>query len=559
MGRHAAMIIATLGVIGLYLVSRQWEAFLGTYHHVFTLAGALSLGLVTILVKALHECGHAFVATRFGCRVPTVGVAFMVMVPLLYTDVTDAWRLGDRRARMIIDAAGIAVEIALACLALFAWPFLPEGPAKTAAFMVATASLIMTLGLNLNPFMRFDGYYLLADLWRVENLQPRAFALGRWRLRELLFAAGEPCPEVMSRRRLRLLAAYAWSTWAYRLITFTGIALLVYHMFFKALGIVLFLVEIVFFIALPVVRELNAWWRLRGHLWRTRRAAATGLAAVMLVGALFVPWPVRIDIPAVLEWRDPVRLFPVRAARVASVEVVQGQDLPAGAILVTLDVPELVSQMALTRTRLAVTRLRLARRMADDEDRQQSLVLEDELRALASRLQGLEQEQALLTVRTPVPGRLLELNPGLHPGRWIAKTEPVAMVGKPGQWIMRGYAGEADLQRVAPGARGSFIAHESLLPPIDVELIEIAQAGAPSIELPELMSPHGGAIAVEEDRARRPVPVSAQYLATLAPRSRIPPIDRVVRGTAVLEGAPESQAARAWRHVLAVFVRETGF
>lgn len=43
-----------------------------------------------------------------------------------------------------------------------------------------------------------DGYFLISDLWGVDNLQNRAFALCRWRLREALFGYGEPAPEPWS-------------------------------------------------------------------------------------------------------------------------------------------------------------------------------------------------------------------------------------------------------------------------------------------------------------------------------------------------------------------------
>ena len=90
--------------------------------------------------------------------------------------------------------------------------------------------------INLNPFMRFDGYYVLSDLLDVPNLQPRAFALGRWRMRELLFDLGDAAPEAMPTRLRRGMVLYAWLTWAYRLVLFIGIALLVYHPVFQAAG-----------------------------------------------------------------------------------------------------------------------------------------------------------------------------------------------------------------------------------------------------------------------------------------------------------------------------------
>ena len=87
--------------------------------------------------------------------------------------------------------------------------------------------------------------------WRIDNLQHRAFALARWQLREWLFDLQAPMQESWSHRQRRKLLIYAYGTWIYRFLLFLGIALLVYHFFFKALGLVLFFIEIVWLIARP--------------------------------------------------------------------------------------------------------------------------------------------------------------------------------------------------------------------------------------------------------------------------------------------------------------------
>ncbi|NJM56052.1 MAG: hypothetical protein HC841_09320, partial [Verrucomicrobiae bacterium] len=145
--RATAIIISLTGVAGLYLVSRQWERFLATFPHLFSLEGAAIFAVAIGIVKSLHELGHAVTAVRYGCRVPSMGVCFMVLVPMLYTDVSDAWRLSSRRQRFAIGAAGLVVEMAIAAMALFLWAFLPEGGAKSLAFALATTSIALSLGL----------------------------------------------------------------------------------------------------------------------------------------------------------------------------------------------------------------------------------------------------------------------------------------------------------------------------------------------------------------------------------------------------------------------------
>jgi len=104
------------------------------------------------------------------------------MFPVLYTDTTDAWRLTDKRKRLLIDSGGIIVELTIAAIAIFLWSFLPDGPARSAAFFAATTSWVLSLMVNLNPCMRFDGYYLLGDLFGIQNMQARGFELGRWKM-----------------------------------------------------------------------------------------------------------------------------------------------------------------------------------------------------------------------------------------------------------------------------------------------------------------------------------------------------------------------------------------
>src|SRR5690606_33005699 len=133
--------------------------------------------------------------------------------------------------------------------------------------------------INASPFMRFDGYFLLSDYLQMPNLHARAFALARWDLRERLFGLGEPAPEHFRGNQRRALVLFAWATWVYRLVLFLGIAALVYHFFIKALGIFLFLVEIVWFIAKPLWSEIRAWRERAPQIARSQRARRSALIA----------------------------------------------------------------------------------------------------------------------------------------------------------------------------------------------------------------------------------------------------------------------------------------
>lgn len=557
------VIIALIGVLGVYLASHEWDRLLATLPELFSLQAGALFAVSLAVVKSLHELGHAATAVRYGCRVPSMGLCFMVMVPMLYTDVSDAWRLQSRRQRLAIDAAGIVVEMCIACVATLVWVLLPEGPAKSIAAALATTSLIMSLGLNLNPFMRFDGYYILSDLLGVDNLQPRAFALGRWKLREWLFGLGASPPERFVPRMMTGLIAYAWAVWLYRLVVFTGIAVLVYTMAFKLLGLALFAVEIVFFIALPIWRELREWSKMRDVIVSRRRVLVTASIFVVLIAAMFVPWSTRIHAPAILEDREQAQLYPKRASAIAEMGASLGDAVQTGDLIVRLVSPDLDQDIASTRLRLQQAQRRLERRSADVQERAQTHVLEQAVVGLESRLAGLEVESRELRIVAPLAGRIAERDPHLHVGRWMQRSDAVALVRGHGAQVVRGYVSESDVARLDTRVPATFVPEQWDRPRLSVHIVHVSPVGSSGLEIAELAAHYGGGVASRlQQRAgegRQHVPVSGQFLITAQVEDKSgEPSPRVLRGTLHAVGRPESFAARTWRHVLKVLMRESG-
>ncbi|AIS15724.1 peptidase M50 [Pseudomonas chlororaphis subsp. aurantiaca] len=546
----------TLG-LGVFLVSRDWQRFLATFPHLFSLGGALAFGVALFFAKLCHEFGHAFMAKRAGCRVQSMGVAFMVLLPMFYTDVSDAWRVNDRRARLLIGAGGVLAELLLASIALLAWSLLPDGPARTAAFMLASATWITTLVINVNPFMRFDGYFLLSDFWEVDNLQGRAFALCRWRLREALFGYRQPVPEPWSPAMQRRLLWWGYGSWLWRAVLFFGIALAVYHLFFKLLGIFLMLVELVWFIFLPIVREWREWWTRREQAEAPRvLLSSLGLVAVLLLVA--VPWRSSVEVPAMLEAGRASALHAPVAARVRQLNVSDGQAVSKGQVLVELESPDLASRQAIARREIEIQQLQMRRRAGRSETAADAGIVEQQLAEAVAEYRGLSAQRERLSLRAPEAGQLRDLLPQLQVGRWVSPKDPLARVVEPGARL-RGFLAEADLWRVAPGATGRFIADDPMHPALEVQLTEVDTNGVAYIDQEALTSDHHGPIAVRRDENHRAEPVQAHYGARLKVLDASVTPSQPLRGVVVLQGRGESLLGTAWRRLAALGVRESGF
>jgi len=544
--------------IGVFLVVRDWQRFIATLPQLFSLGGALAFGVALVFAKLCHEFGHAYMAKRAGCRVQSMGLAFMVLFPLFYTDVSDAWRVKDRRSRLLIGAGGVLAELLLACVALLAWSLLPDGPLRSAAFMLASATWITTLVINLNPFMRFDGYFLLSDLWGVDNLQARAFTLCRWRLREALFRYGEAAPEPWPPALRSKLLLWGYGAWLWRAALFIGIALAVYHLFFKLLGIFLMLVELAWFIGLPIWREMQEWWQRRGQA-QPARAVLVGGALLTVLAMLLVPWRSAVEVPAMLEASRVSALHAPLAARLKQQHVGNGQVVRRGDLLLELESPDLESRQLIVRREIDILQLQLRRQAGRSETVADSGILEQSLATAVAEYRGLLAQGERLQLRAPHDGVVRDLPRDLRAGLWLAPQQPLLRVVEQ-QARVRGYLVEAALWRIEVGARGRFIASaDPWSPGVPVQLIEVDVTGSAYLDQPALASDQGGPIAVSRDAQQRPAPEQGQYGVHLMPRDRLQAPQQPQLGVVVLQGRGESILGAIWRRVAALGVRESGF
>ncbi len=544
-------LLAANALLAIYLTSRQWDYFLSTFVGYFTPIGLVYFSIAVMLAKVLHEFGHALVARRYGCSVRAMGVALLVFWPILYTDTTDAWRLRSKRKRAMIGAAGMIVELGLASICLMLWNFMPEGFIRNILFMMSTTTWIMTLFINLNPLMRFDGYYILSDLAGVENLQERSYAMGRWRLREFLFAYGREAPE----QGRRWLVPFAYATWAYRLFVFFGIAYIVYTYFFKALGIVLAAAQLVRLLVMPIGKEVLHWWASREEASPRRlRQTGIGMAVLLLLGVL--PIDRELELPAYWQARSVVTLYAPLSGQLTLLPAAEVESVGSGDVIIEISSPDLQFQFQQAGHDLQSSRYQLERTSFSAGLAQDRLSLQASLQGALETRTNLQAQLDDASLVAPFDGRIADRQPDLRQGDWVSKGDKLLTLVDDTAGEVVAYVGESELRVLREGATGWFYPEGGTRPRQRVTFKEVEGFSLDALENAYVASSYGGGLDVRDGKDGELIPQRATYRVYLD--TEAPAEDRVLRGQLVLDAEARSFVAAAWRQLLGVWRREAG-
>lgn len=542
--RSVLTVWGLLTLLGFYLTTRQWDDFVSTFSDFLSVKGAITYGCALVALKVWHELGHAYMATRQGCRVGDMGVSIFMGIPMLYIELGNVARLDNPHQRMWIAAGGIMAESMIAGLATLAWAILPEGSLRSVMFVIATSSWLTSLLINLNPLSRFDGYHFCSDALRIDNLQPRALAYGQWALGRMLFGAVENPPEPVSRGRAVFFIVYGTLVWLYQISLSLSIAWFTYKSIFKTAGVLLLLYALWYFVGQRLSKVGRHWWGLRRHIGLRRRTTLL-IVAIGLISLCVLPLDRHVDVPVMLGWQYETPIQAPENARIEQIRVINGATVEAGQVVLQFGSPELDSKRQIAQANLTIAIERLNRISGDSEDRAQSVVLlQQQLQAQAD-IKGLAERAHSLQWRAPKAGTVVDLPPTMQVGQWVRPETTLGRILEGNAEDASGFAAEKDLPRLYEGASGEFLPDEPSLPRRRVTLAGIDPSASEFITPDSLSSRYGGAIGTQPNDKGKSVPVQAQHRVHFIVRSEPgDALPQLIRGQIRVEATPQSLASQ---------------
>jgi putative peptide zinc metalloprotease protein len=396
------------------LVGLRWDEFqaeLPDFQLLRSPGMLVGLGVVFLLTRLAHELGHAIVCVRCGasCREMGVLLSFGMVVP--YVDITDAWRIGNRLTRMGIAMAGIYTEMVIAACAAIVWLSTYQGPLHQCAMQTILVCTVSTILFNANPLMKYDGYFVLCDWLRMQNLRERSFeALDQW-------LDGNPSRE--PGWRILLLVGYFLASSMNRLVVSVGLAAMLMAIAaqwqLSGLGLGLILL----YLACNAIIALAAWSSGQPSKRRlSRRATILGwVAACLLVSwSMTIPIPNRVVTRGVLLSGNRIPIYATVSGILKSNTSAQPslrdkspEDVSTGQTLIELCNPKLerrlldlegqlvrIEQQLLTRERLA---------FYEDSVTSSPESLQTRRTLVQNQLEEQRLENARLKICAPVDGR----------------------------------------------------------------------------------------------------------------------------------------------------------
>ncbi len=497
--KPAAFCLISLSSIALVLLSADGARFAQDAKQVFHPDRIWMIAIVWFMLKVVHELGHLTATVCIGCRPGNVGFSWMLLAPVAFVDLSDTHRLNSRRQRIVVSCAGVYFECMVATGALLLWCSGDFSAINHWLVSVAMAASVSTIVFNLNPLLRLDGYYVLAELLNRPQL---AFESDRelhsWLKKWFL---GQSQSDAQSDL---LLLSYAIGCVAYRYALLVGLVIAAAKMYgdWAATAMIGLIAAIASTQVFRMVRGLASAAKARPALY---------LRCALLLSLLASPFALGIDFYrqsgekcyGMVEYANDAPLRASCDGCLIRVLVADEQWVKAGQPLLELENLELVSKTRQAEQDAAasesrVLRFRQLKQPADEAAEYKTLM------ALRQRVETLQKQQSSLLVLAPCQGRVLLGDVDQRVGAWYCEGDELLRVVDPQQKRVVAAVPPLVANEFQSGDEVSIAADFLLGETVAGHVQQIASCASTNLPHPGLSAKAGGPLSVHESIESRP-------------------------------------------------------
>ncbi len=310
-----ALIFITCSSLLVAVNFQDFREKLPTFHQFFTVGNAFWLAVVLAVTKVLHEFGHGLTCKHFGGECHEMGIMFLVFTPCLFCNVSDSWMLPNKWHRAAIGAGGMYVELIIASFATWIWWYTQPGLLHNICLSTMFVSSVSTVVFNGNPLLRYDGYYILADILEIPNLSQKSNEILTRYSGWIFMGLEVPDDPFLPRQHRFLFAVYAVASFVYRWLVVFSILLFMNNAFrpyrLEIIGRSLAVLSLWGMFGMPL-------WKLGKFLLTPGRSDMVKKAnlypsiagvALLVLAFMYVPLPHRVHGAFELEPHDAASVF----------------------------------------------------------------------------------------------------------------------------------------------------------------------------------------------------------------------------------------------------------
>ncbi len=438
----------------IVLTWQNWHALTTNVgDRVFARENLLILWFVYPVVKGLHELGHAYAVKKWGGEVHEMGIMLLVFMPIPYVDASSAAVFGQRSRRIVVDAAGIAIELFMASLALFLWVSLEPGLVRSVAFNVMLIGGVSTVLFNGNPLLRYDGYYILSDLLDIPNLAQRSLGYLGYLVNRYAYGIKKIQAPYSAPGERFWFVFYAVASFIYRIFVYAAIILFVAGKFFF-IGVLLGIWGVFSMIVTPLSKKIHNLFN--APLYEDNRGRAL-LVTVSVLSSLLVLLFL-IPLPHLSRTEGVVWVPEESMVRSGTNGIIRGISSPPGShvkkgdVLIECEDPLLAADIAMFSSQLREFENRY--KTAFVEDMVQAKIIKEQIESIRKKLSRAEGLQREMKIVSPGEGEFVLPKAVDLEGRFLHQGDLVGYVIEDGGTTIRIVVPQRSVDLIRKRTRG---------------------------------------------------------------------------------------------------------